>query len=128
MLSGSGKNELPVEHSRICQSHQLFRYHSGNPGGGDSDSLFPKALRDSEGDERLLDIGCGRGAVLLMAAQRLPHGLALGVDVWSATDQSGNAQQVTKLNAVLEGVAERVDLHTADMRQPPLKAARSTWW
>src|SRR5207248_2798855 len=26
------------------------------------------------GDERLLDIGCGRGAVLLMAAQRLPRG------------------------------------------------------
>jgi arsenite methyltransferase len=27
-----------------------------------------------KGDERLLDIGCGRGAVLLMAAQRLPRG------------------------------------------------------
>ena len=27
-----------------------------------------------KGDERLLDIGCGRGAVLLMAAQRLPQG------------------------------------------------------
>ncbi|HZJ15612.1 MAG TPA: hypothetical protein VFD27_11205 [Chthoniobacteraceae bacterium] len=27
---------------------------------------------DLKGDERLLDIGCGRGAVLLMAAERLP--------------------------------------------------------
>ena len=72
-----------------------------------------------KGDERLLDIGCGRGAVLLMAAQRLPRGRAVGVDVWSATDQSGNAEQVTRRNAVLEGVAERIELHTADMRRLP---------
>ena len=74
-----------------------------------------------KGDERLLDIGCGRGAVLLMAAQRLPRGRAVGVDVWSTTDQSGNAEQVTRQNAALEGVAERVELHTADMRQLPFE-------
>jgi cyclopropane fatty-acyl-phospholipid synthase-like methyltransferase len=72
-----------------------------------------------KGDERLLDIGCGRGAVLLMAAQCLPRGRAFGIDVWSTTDQSGNAEQVTRRNAALEGVAERVELHTADMRQLP---------
>jgi SAM-dependent methyltransferase len=72
-----------------------------------------------KGDERLLDIGCGRGAVLLMAAQCLPRGQAVGVDVWSTTDQSGNAEQVTRHNAVLEGVADRVELHTADMRTLP---------
>jgi arsenite methyltransferase len=76
-----------------------------------------------QGDERLLDIGCGRGAVLLMAAQRLPRGRAVGVDLWSKTDQSGNAEQVTRQNAVLEGVAERVELHTADMRQLPFEDA-----
>src|SRR6266478_7126061 len=74
---------------------------------------------DLKGDERLLDIGCGRGAVLLMAAQRLPRGRAVGVDVWSTTDQSGNAEQVTRQNAALEGVAERVELHTADMCRLP---------
>jgi SAM-dependent methyltransferase len=72
-----------------------------------------------KGDERVLDIGCGRGAVLLMAAQHLPHGRAVGVDIWSATDQSGNAEQVTRQNAALEGVADRIELHTADMRQLP---------
>jgi arsenite methyltransferase len=72
-----------------------------------------------EGDERLLDIGCGRGAVLLMAAQRLPRGRAVGVDVWSATDQSGNAEPVTRRNAELEGVTDRIELRTADMRQLP---------
>jgi len=71
------------------------------------------------GDERLLDIGCGRGAVLLMAAQRLPRGRAVGVDIWSTMDQSGNAEQVTRQNAEREGVAERVELHSADMRDLP---------
>jgi arsenite methyltransferase len=74
---------------------------------------------DLKGDERLLDIGCGRGAVLLMAAQRLPRGRAVGVDVWSSTDQSGNAEEVTRKNAALEGVTERIELHTADMRRLP---------
>ena len=54
-----------------------------------------------------------------MAAHRLPRGRAVGVDVWSTKDQSGNAEQVTRQNAELEGVADRVELHTADMRELP---------
>ena len=74
------------------------------------------------GAERLLDIGCGRGAVLLMAAKRLPQGRAVGVDRWSSTDQSGNAEDVTRRNAALEGVADRIELRTADMRELPFDA------
>lgn len=72
-----------------------------------------------KGDERVLDLGCGRGAVLLMAAEYLPKGRAVGVDIWSTKDQSGNAMDTTRANAVVEGVAERVELHTADMRKLP---------
>jgi SAM-dependent methyltransferase len=71
---------------------------------------------DLRGDERLLDLGCGRGAVLLMAAKLLPDGRAIGVDLWRAVDQSGNARAVTVRNAALEGVADRVELVTADMQ------------
>lgn len=71
------------------------------------------------GDEHVLDLGCGRGAVLLLAAQRVPAGRASGIDLWSTTDQSGNALETTRRNAALEGVAERVELHTGDMRKLP---------
>ncbi|WP_442790256.1 class I SAM-dependent methyltransferase [Nocardia sp. CDC153] len=74
------------------------------------------------GDERLLDMGCGRGAVLLAAARRLPNGRAVGVDLWRTVDQSGNAQDVTERNAEAEGVADRVELHTADMTELPFGA------
>jgi ubiquinone/menaquinone biosynthesis C-methylase UbiE len=36
-------------------------------------------------------------------------------------DQSGNAEQVTRQNAALEGVADRVELHFADMRELPFE-------
>jgi ubiquinone/menaquinone biosynthesis C-methylase UbiE len=72
------------------------------------------------GDERILDLGCGRGAVLLLAAQHLTTGRAVGVDLWRAGDQSGNAADATRRNAVAEGVADRVELHTADMTALPL--------
>jgi SAM-dependent methyltransferase len=71
------------------------------------------------GDETLLDMGCGRGAVLLAAAKRLPRGRAIGVDLWQA-DQTGNAADVTLANAAVEGVTDRVTLHTADMTALPL--------
>lgn len=71
------------------------------------------------GDERILDMGCGRGAVLLMAAQHLTAGRAVGVDLWRTIDQSGNSAEATQRNAVAEGVADRVELHTGDMRALP---------
>lgn len=75
------------------------------------------------GDERLLDLGCGRGAVLLLAAQFLKQGKAVGVDLWKTADQSGNHEEVTRYNATLEGVAQRIELHTADMRELPFPDA-----
>ena len=68
------------------------------------------------GDERVLDMGCGRGAVLTAAARRLTGGRVTGVDLWSTHDQSGNAREVTLRNAELEGVADRIDVETGDMR------------
>jgi ubiquinone/menaquinone biosynthesis C-methylase UbiE len=74
------------------------------------------------GDELILDLGCGRGALLLLAAQRLPKGRALGVDIWNRGDQSGNSAEATRRNAAAEGVADRVELHTVDMTALPFKA------
>jgi arsenite methyltransferase len=71
------------------------------------------------GDETVLDLGCGRGAVLLAAAKRLPRGRAMGVDLWRA-DQTDNSREATLANAALENVADRVEVHTADMTALPL--------
>jgi SAM-dependent methyltransferase len=73
------------------------------------------------GYERILDLGCGRGAVLLMAAQHLTTGRAVGVDLWRSVDQSGNSVEATGRNAIAEGVADRVELQTGDMMALPFE-------
>lgn len=71
------------------------------------------------GDERVLDMGCGRGAVLTAVAGRLTTGRVTGIDLWSTRDQSGNTATVTMRNALLEGVRDRLNVTTGDMRAMP---------
>ncbi|MGH9408857.1 MAG: class I SAM-dependent methyltransferase [Vicinamibacterales bacterium] len=75
------------------------------------------------GDERVLYMGCGRGAVLTAVARRLTSGRVTGIDLWSTNDQSGNARDVTLRNAALEGVRDRVDVETGNMRALPFEDA-----
>jgi arsenite methyltransferase len=70
------------------------------------------------GGERVVDLGCGRGAVLTMLARLVPQGYAVGVDLWRSVDQSGNHPTATLDNAAAEAVT--VDLITADLRALPL--------
>jgi ubiquinone/menaquinone biosynthesis C-methylase UbiE len=71
------------------------------------------------GGESVLDVGCGRGLLLVAAGQRVPRGRAVGIDLWQAADQSGNRPEATLANARAEGVAERVEVQTGDARQLP---------
>lgn len=73
-------------------------------------------------DARVLDLGCGRGAVLLAVAGRLgAEGHAEGIDLWRSIDQSGNSMEVAMANAEAEGVAGTVELHTGDLRNLPFE-------
>lgn len=75
------------------------------------------------GDEGVLDMGCGRGAVLTAVARRLTTGRVTGVDIWRTRDQSGNGRDATLRNASIEGVADRVQIETGDMRALPYPEA-----
>ncbi len=70
-------------------------------------------------DARVLDVGCGRGLLLVGAARRLPQGRAVGIDLWSQADQSANSRAATLANAAAEGVADRVEVHDGDMTMLP---------
>lgn len=75
------------------------------------------------GAERVLDVGCGRGLMLIGAAQRLRTGRAIGIDLWKQSDQANNSADATRANAALESVADRIEVLTADMRKLPFPAA-----
>lgn len=77
-----------------------------------------------QGNEQVLDAGCGRGLVLNAVAKRLTTGKAVGVDIWQTKDQSGNDPKVTLQNAEVEGVREKVEVVNGDMRDLPFERDR----
>lgn len=76
-----------------------------------------------DGHERVLDVGCGRGLLMVEAAHRLTTGRATGIDIWRAEDLWANRPDAALANAELEGVADRVDVETADARDLPFDDA-----
>lgn len=84
------------------------------------EDIFEKLL--IQPDAKILDLGCGRGAVLIMAAKKTgDHGKAVGVDLWRSVDQSGNDINRTKQNAELGGVIDKIELKTADITNLPFE-------
>jgi arsenite methyltransferase len=69
------------------------------------------------GDERVLDVGTGRGLLLIGAARRLTTGTGTGIDVWSTKDLSGNSLERTQTNVNVEGAQDKVDLKSDDARK-----------
>ncbi len=75
------------------------------------------------GAENVLDVGTGRGLLALGAAKKLTTGTAVGIDVWSPKDLTGNTADAFLANAEAEGVAERVEVRHADARSMPFPDA-----
>jgi ubiquinone/menaquinone biosynthesis C-methylase UbiE len=78
---------------------------------------------DWNGHERVLDVGCGLGLFLIAAAKRLSTGRAVGIDKWQQEDLSGNNAAGTLRNAMIEGVADKVEVRTGDARKLPFADA-----
>ncbi|HEX4125471.1 MAG TPA: class I SAM-dependent methyltransferase [Tepidisphaeraceae bacterium] len=71
------------------------------------------------GRERVLDVGTGRGLLLIGAAKRLEGGggRAVGIDIWRRADLWANSESNTRRNIDLEDVGDRVELHRTDAQQ-----------
>src|SRR5690349_6278615 len=70
------------------------------------------AMHNWRGDEHVLDVGTGRGLLLVGAAKKLTKGHAVGLDIWSTKDLSGNGVEKTQHNLSLEGVQEKTELRS----------------
>ena len=68
------------------------------------------------GDERVLDVGAGRGLMAIGAARLLTSGRVTALDVWRAEDLSDNGAEQLRANAIAAGVDSCVDIVTGDAR------------
>ena len=75
-----------------------------------------KMLEDMSwiGKERVLDVGCGRGLLTILAARKVPLGDVTGIDIWSQEQLSDNTKEAAVENARLERVSERVNFEDGD--------------
>lgn len=69
------------------------------------------------GNERVLDVGTGRGLLLVGAAKKLTTGQAVGIDIWNQEDLSGNNVQNLLRNLELEGVREKTEVKSEDAQK-----------
>jgi len=71
-----------------------------------------------KGDEQVLDIGTGRGLLLIAAAKKLSvNGRAVGIDIWRQEDLTDNSLEALATNVTAERVDNNVVLMTEDARK-----------
>jgi arsenite methyltransferase len=84
---------------------------------------FMLGMHKWRGDEKVLDVGCGRGLLLVGAAKRIAQlngsGHVTGIDVWSTTDMAGNSAASTEHNLRLEGVSQFCTLVSKPAQEMP---------
>ena len=72
------------------------------------------------GNEMVLDIGTGRGLLMIGAAKHLITGKSIGIDIWNKKDLSNNNFTAAMTNAKLEEVKDRITILNADAQDMPL--------
>lgn len=90
--------------------------------GTNKPTRLPESLQlllQLRGDEEVLDVGCGLGKTTISVAKELTTGKVIGTDIWDTSELSGNSPQRAYRNAQLEGVQEKVEFRTADVRELP---------
>jgi ubiquinone/menaquinone biosynthesis C-methylase UbiE len=74
-----------------------------------------------KGNERVLDIGTGRGLLMIGAAKKLTDGKSIGIDIWRQEDMANNSLAMTMRNVEVEGVTDRVEVKNEDIRKTSFK-------
>jgi ubiquinone/menaquinone biosynthesis C-methylase UbiE len=70
-----------------------------------------------KGSENVLDVGTGRGLLLMGAAKKLDTGRVIGIDIWRKEDMQNNTYKNTMRNAELEGVLEKIEVKNEDAQK-----------
>lgn len=70
-----------------------------------------------QGNEQVLDIGTGKGLLMIGAAKKLTTGRSVGIDIWNDEDLTGNNIENALENAAIEGVKDKIDIKNENAMQ-----------
>ena len=80
------------------------------------------SMVDWKGNEAVLDVGTGRGLLMIGAAKKLDKGKATGIDIWRQEDMMNNSSKNTMKNGELEGVVGKIEVKNEDVQKLPFSA------
>jgi arsenite methyltransferase len=72
---------------------------------------------DWTGQEQVLDVGTGKGLLMIGAAKKLTTGKSTGIDIWNAEDLTGNDAASLMRNVRIEGVTANVEIKTENVME-----------
>jgi arsenite methyltransferase len=73
------------------------------------------------GNETILDIGCGRGLLTVGIAKKLSTGKVFGLDHWKGTFEYSYTREMAENNILYEGIGNRVEIVDGDAMKLPFK-------
>ncbi len=111
---------IPALVTFIIASYFAYGRYVLSANGGDLQTKVRTLLLNQipwDGNGRILDIGCGSGALSIALAQKYPHATVIGIDSWGARWEY--SQQLCEMNARLAGVQDRVSFQKASASAIP---------
>jgi len=104
----------------IPTAYFIYAYMQFSPRGANLQAkIRDLALKQLvwDGDGRLLDIGCGNGALAIEAAKKYPQTHIVGIDYWGG--QWEYSKESCEKNARIAGVSERASFQKASAAKLP---------
>ena len=77
-----------------------------------ADGVLLGAWASAEQVRRVLDVGCGAGALTIRCAKKFPEACCVGIDYWGI--KWDYSQRMCQRNAVAEGVADHCTFQQGD--------------
>ena len=115
------KNHCKQENIRLGTHGEDYGSWMSNPVfyiiGGIMEQVHRVVLShlDYDGQEKILEVGCGSGALTIRSALTWPKAKVIGIDYWGAVYTYSKA--LCEKNAVSEGVASRCVFQHGDAKQ-----------
>jgi len=98
----------------------IYAYFQFSPRGGNLQAKIMDLASNHlawNGDGRLLDIGCGNGALTIEAAKKYPKAQLVGIDYWGGKWEY--SKESCEKNAQIAGVVERTSFQKASAAKLP---------